>query len=151
TLPPGDRPFSIPLPSQRVGKPRPLAGAVRQAPGVPRGRLRRFLEQAVQRPREGPGRPAGAGPAAGQANRCTPLGRDDRRLARGATPLEAGARQLEDPLRRSATVMTQTPQQAREQLDAQVREIVNWHFDPDKGTPFWLDKVKELGFDPRKE
>jgi phenylacetate-coenzyme A ligase PaaK-like adenylate-forming protein len=47
--------------------------------------------------------------------------------------------------------MTQTSQQAREQLDAHVREIVNWHFDPDQGTPFWLDKVKELGFDPRKE
>jgi phenylacetate-coenzyme A ligase PaaK-like adenylate-forming protein len=47
--------------------------------------------------------------------------------------------------------MTLTPQQAREQLDAHVRETVQWHFDPDKGTPFWLDKVKELGFDPRKE
>ena len=40
--------------------------------------------------------------------------------------------------------MTMTPQQAREQLDAHVRETVAWHFDPDKGTPFWLDKVKEF-------
>ncbi|MCC6421238.1 MAG: hypothetical protein IT429_23625 [Gemmataceae bacterium] len=47
--------------------------------------------------------------------------------------------------------MSITPQQAREQLDAHVREIVNWHFDPEKGAPFWLDKVKELGFDPRRE
>ena len=41
--------------------------------------------------------------------------------------------------------------QAREQLDAQVREIVNWHFDPQNGTPFWLEKAKTLGFDPRKD
>lgn len=40
---------------------------------------------------------------------------------------------------------------AREQLDAHVRDMIAWHFDPEKGTPFWLDKVKELGFDPRKE
>jgi len=40
--------------------------------------------------------------------------------------------------------MSMTPQQAREQLDAHVREIVNWHFDPQNGTPFWLEKAKEL-------
>ena len=42
-------------------------------------------------------------------------------------------------------------QKAREQLDAHVREIVEWHFNPETGTPFWIAKVKELGFDPRKE
>src|SRR5437016_472268 len=47
--------------------------------------------------------------------------------------------------------MTMTPQQAREQLDAHVRETVAWHFDVDNGTPFWIDKVEELGFDPRQE
>jgi phenylacetate-coenzyme A ligase PaaK-like adenylate-forming protein len=47
--------------------------------------------------------------------------------------------------------MSITPQQAREQLDGHVREIVNWHFDPQNGTPFWLEKAKELSFDPRKE
>jgi phenylacetate-coenzyme A ligase PaaK-like adenylate-forming protein len=41
--------------------------------------------------------------------------------------------------------------QAREQLDQHVREIVTWHFDPDTGTPFWLEKVKELRLDPLKE
>ena len=40
---------------------------------------------------------------------------------------------------------------AREKLDAHVREIVDWHFDPKTGTPFWLERVKKLGFDPRKE
>src|SRR5438445_9062643 len=41
--------------------------------------------------------------------------------------------------------------QARDRLDAHVREVVAWHFNPDTGTPFWLDRVKTLGFDPRKE
>jgi phenylacetate-coenzyme A ligase PaaK-like adenylate-forming protein len=41
--------------------------------------------------------------------------------------------------------------QAQEQLDAHVREIVAWHFDPATGTPFWLERAKTLGFDPRKE
>ena len=27
---------------------------------------------------------------------------------------------------------------ARERLDAHVREIMAWHFDPETGTPFWL-------------
>jgi phenylacetate-coenzyme A ligase PaaK-like adenylate-forming protein len=47
--------------------------------------------------------------------------------------------------------MTPTVQQARDQLDAQVREIIELHFNPETGAPFWIDKVKELGFDPRKE
>jgi phenylacetate-coenzyme A ligase PaaK-like adenylate-forming protein len=41
--------------------------------------------------------------------------------------------------------------QARERLDAHVREVVAWHFSPDTGTPFWLERAKTLGFDPRKE
>jgi hypothetical protein len=36
-------------------------------------------------------------------------------------------------------------------LDAHVREIVQWHFDPDTGTPFWLDFAKTLDWDPRRE
>src|SRR5882762_10239577 len=41
--------------------------------------------------------------------------------------------------------------QAREKLDAHVRDVVAWHFSPDTGTPFWLEKAKTLGFDPIKE
>lgn len=41
--------------------------------------------------------------------------------------------------------------EARQALDAQVREIVQWHFDPDTGTPFWLDYAENLDFDPRKD
>src|SRR3972149_9772286 len=39
-------------------------------------------------------------------------------------------------------------QQARDQLDAHVRESVRWHFDPATGCPFWLERAKTLNFDP---
>ena len=42
-------------------------------------------------------------------------------------------------------------QAARESLDAHVREIVNWHFDPETGSPFWLNWAAEKGWDPRKD
>ena len=32
---------------------------------------------------------------------------------------------------------------ARAALDAHVREIVAWHFDPATGCPFWLDYASE--------
>jgi phenylacetate-coenzyme A ligase PaaK-like adenylate-forming protein len=47
--------------------------------------------------------------------------------------------------------MTMTIPQAQEQLDAHVRDTIEWHFNPETGTPFWLDKAKTLGFDPRKD
>jgi hypothetical protein len=40
---------------------------------------------------------------------------------------------------------------ARETLDAWVREVVAWHFDPASGTPFWLDFAERAGWDPRAE
>ncbi|MBM3817521.1 MAG: hypothetical protein FJW14_00695 [Acidimicrobiia bacterium] len=40
---------------------------------------------------------------------------------------------------------------AREALDAWVREVVDWHFDPATGCPFWLERAKTLGWDPRRE
>ncbi|MBK5292419.1 MAG: hypothetical protein JJE04_12190 [Acidobacteriia bacterium] len=43
-----------------------------------------------------------------------------------------------------------TAQQAKSQLDAHVREIVEWHFNPATGCPFWLDYASKLGWDPRK-
>jgi hypothetical protein len=42
-------------------------------------------------------------------------------------------------------------QKAREALDAWVREVVNFHFDPATGSPFWLDRAKMLGFEPREK
>ena len=41
--------------------------------------------------------------------------------------------------------------QAREALDAHVREIVQWHFSEETGCPFWLDKKKSYDFDPLTE
>jgi phenylacetate-coenzyme A ligase PaaK-like adenylate-forming protein len=40
---------------------------------------------------------------------------------------------------------------AQEKLDAHVREIVQWHFSPDTGSPFWLDWAKKAGWNPAKE
>jgi len=39
---------------------------------------------------------------------------------------------------------------ARENLDAHVREMIQWHFSPDTGCPFWLDFAKQRNWDPRK-
>jgi phenylacetate-coenzyme A ligase PaaK-like adenylate-forming protein len=41
--------------------------------------------------------------------------------------------------------------QAKEKLDAQVREVIAWHFNPDTGTPFWLEKAKTFSFNPQKD
>jgi phenylacetate-coenzyme A ligase PaaK-like adenylate-forming protein len=51
----------------------------------------------------------------------------------------------------STTAAPTTPHQARERLDAHVREVVQWHFDPETGTPFWLDRAKSFKFNPRKD
>src|SRR5947209_1847459 len=40
---------------------------------------------------------------------------------------------------------------AQEKLDAHVREIIQWHFSPETGCPFWLDWAKKAGWDPIKE
>ena len=41
--------------------------------------------------------------------------------------------------------------QARAALNAHVREIVGWHFDPDTGCPFWLQWAQRQSWDPRQE
>jgi len=41
--------------------------------------------------------------------------------------------------------------EARERLDAHVREVVAWHFDPETGCPFWLDWAQDRKLDPREE
>jgi phenylacetate-coenzyme A ligase PaaK-like adenylate-forming protein len=35
-------------------------------------------------------------------------------------------------------------------LDAHVRDVVQWHFSPETGTPFWLEFAKHAGWDPRQ-
>jgi phenylacetate-coenzyme A ligase PaaK-like adenylate-forming protein len=42
-------------------------------------------------------------------------------------------------------------EEAKTQLDAHVREIVEWHFNPATGCPFWLEFASKLSWDPRRE
>ncbi len=42
-------------------------------------------------------------------------------------------------------------QKAQEQLDAHVREIIQWHFSPETGSPFWLGWAKKAGWNPLTE
>ncbi len=51
----------------------------------------------------------------------------------------------------SSTSIEERKSAAKTALDAHVREIVQWHFDPENGTPFWLDYVQKLDFDPRED
>ncbi len=36
-------------------------------------------------------------------------------------------------------------------IEARLRDVLAIHFDPEQGSPYWLDRAKELGFDPRIE
>ena len=47
--------------------------------------------------------------------------------------------------------MSDRREAAREALEAWVREVVAWHFDPATGSPFWLEWAARAGFDPRRE
>ncbi len=51
----------------------------------------------------------------------------------------------------SSTDIEEKIASAKAALDAHVCEIVGWHFDPETGTPFWLDFREKLDFDPRKD
>ena len=42
-------------------------------------------------------------------------------------------------------------QAAQAQLDSHLREIIQWHFSPETGCPFWLDWMSKAGWDPRRE
>lgn len=48
-------------------------------------------------------------------------------------------------------VTTTAIDDARTRLDAWVRELMQWHFSPETGAPFWLEFAKQAGWDPRKE
>ena len=51
----------------------------------------------------------------------------------------------------TAPVSPDAIKSAAQKLDAHVREIIQWHFSPETGTPFWLDWAKKAGWDPRTE
>ena len=48
-------------------------------------------------------------------------------------------------------VTTTDPASAASALDAHVRDIVHWHFSPETGFPYWLERAAELDFDPRRD
>ncbi len=50
-----------------------------------------------------------------------------------------------------STASADQVQAARTALDAWVREVVNWHFNPETGSPFWLEYASKGGHDPRRE
>lgn len=51
----------------------------------------------------------------------------------------------------TATALQDRVANSRQALDAWTREIVQWHFDPASGCPFWIDWARKAGWDPRKE
>jgi phenylacetate-coenzyme A ligase PaaK-like adenylate-forming protein len=55
------------------------------------------------------------------------------------------------PVPVSGATLDEKIKNAKTQLDAQVREVVRWHFSPDTGTPFWLEKAKTFDFHPLKD
>jgi len=55
------------------------------------------------------------------------------------------------PAPASGATLDEKIKNAKTQLDAQVREVVRWHFSPDTGTPFWLEKAKSFDFNPLKD
>lgn len=47
--------------------------------------------------------------------------------------------------------LQQRVDEARQRLDEHTVEMVQWHFREETGCPFWLEKKRELGFDPLRE
>lgn len=46
------------------------------------------------------------------------------------------------------SLLEERVRQAKDKLDAHVREIVAWHFSPATGCPFWLERAAGFDFDP---
>lgn len=51
----------------------------------------------------------------------------------------------------SKSVDIQQTQLQKEKLDTQVREVIDWHFSPETGCPFWLEWAERKGWDPREK
>lgn len=46
---------------------------------------------------------------------------------------------------------TPNPEAAKAQLEAHLRDIIQWHFNPETGSQFWLNWAAKAGWDPRTE
>lgn len=51
----------------------------------------------------------------------------------------------------AVSVSADAVQAAAERLDAHTREMIDWHFSPETGCPFWLDWARQADWDPRRE
>ncbi len=69
----------------------------------------------------------------------------------GGTPSGSFLRSMNSAPATDSANLVRRAQEARERLDAQVREMIHWHFNPQTGCPFWLDFASKLGWDPREE
>ncbi|MDE0820907.1 MAG: hypothetical protein OSA95_07285 [Opitutales bacterium] len=49
------------------------------------------------------------------------------------------------------STLEQSVQEAKQDLDAHVREIIHWHFSPESGCPFWLEWVGKQDWNPVEE
>jgi hypothetical protein len=49
------------------------------------------------------------------------------------------------------TPLDRKAEEARAALDAWVGELMQWHFDPATGAPFWIEYARKLDFDPRRD
>lgn len=47
--------------------------------------------------------------------------------------------------------LEQKIQEAKTALDTHLKEIIEWHFSPETGSPFWLSWANQQDWDPRKE
>src|SRR6266542_5556638 len=54
------------------------------------------------------------------------------------------------PMSTAEVTLSTRIEASQEVLDAWVREVIQWHFDPVTGCPFWLDYAQNLGWDPRE-
>jgi len=50
-----------------------------------------------------------------------------------------------------AEVAPETVSRAQAQLETHLREIIDWHFSSETGSPFWLEWARKAGWDPRQE
>ncbi len=58
---------------------------------------------------------------------------------------------MQTPDSGAAEGIVERAETARAAVDVWVREVVEWHFNPETGGPFWLDYAKKLDWDPRTE
>src|SRR4051794_4039309 len=89
------------------------------------------------------------------SRRTATHGLETRATMKGLTPAEyfqmPPTTTAAKPTSTTSDSLDARARKAQEQLDAHVREMIQWHFSPETGSPFWLEKAQGWSFDPRKE